>query len=368
MENLVASQKKGFRQIVYFFFLPLFFATNVSAAKWGSDLHDAAYNDHLAIAKILVDGGGQVDLPNNSGRTPLYYAALKGNLGMVDYLLSEGADPNFPDDDKLAPIHVCFSSTNDHSMAMLDLMIKHNGNVMLEDELGKVPMNYAITKGVLPLVEKLATGTDMAHTTNTGDTFLIQAVRQKHGSLIEYFLTHLIDDHINTTNKKGSSALTVAVLNKDFPTVSSLLSKGANPNVGHAHGLSNLAYATIASTGKIMDILMRNGADLDFVSKEGLSSISLAVLNCDAGRTNLLLGQSANANIGKPEGHSNFYHAILKGKLDIAKSLHQHNADINEVMDKGELGKMTALDQAILQDDPAIIAYLRSIGAKTAFQ
>ena len=353
-------------RIICFLLLSLSFTTNLLAKKLCPDLHDAVNYGHLAIVKILVDGGTQVDCQGKSGHTPLYNAVLRGHRKISSYLLENGANPNFQGDRRLAPIHAnFFISMGGDSVAMLDLMLRHNGNVGLEDQSGRIPMNYAISRGDLPAIRKLmSSGTQVTHTTKSEDTFLIQAVRQRNPELIDYFLNTSID--INATNKKGLSALSAAVTNKDFPTTLLLLKNGADANIGLIYGLSNLAYATTGSTARVMDILIKNSADLGFISEEGLSPLSLAISNCDMGRVNLLLALGADANIGRPYGHSNFYHAALKCNPDIIKILHRHGVNINEIVDKGELGRMTALDQAILQDNSEMIDYLRSIAAKTS--
>lgn len=56
-----------------------------------SALHTAAEESAL-VCGMLIDAGLPVDARNTAGLTPLHFAALQGNLGAAQYLLSRGAD------------------------------------------------------------------------------------------------------------------------------------------------------------------------------------------------------------------------------------------------------------------------------------
>jgi hypothetical protein len=61
--------------------------------KGNSALHTAAEAD-ARMCRLLVEAGIPVDARNNSGLTPLHFAALQANKSAADYLLSKGADIN----------------------------------------------------------------------------------------------------------------------------------------------------------------------------------------------------------------------------------------------------------------------------------
>ncbi|NVK57785.1 MAG: trypsin-like serine protease [Alteromonadaceae bacterium] len=48
--------------------------------------------DNLALIKLLVQAGANIDQPNNNGDTPLMDAAYLGKIAHLDYLLTQGAD------------------------------------------------------------------------------------------------------------------------------------------------------------------------------------------------------------------------------------------------------------------------------------
>jgi hypothetical protein len=58
-----------------------------------SALHTAAESDAW-MCRLLVEAGLPVDARNNSGLTPLHFAALQGNRNTAEFLLARGADVN----------------------------------------------------------------------------------------------------------------------------------------------------------------------------------------------------------------------------------------------------------------------------------
>lgn len=53
----------------------------------------ATRHGHLATVKVLVAHGAAIDAATNYGRTALHYAALRGHLDLVKFLVRAGADP-----------------------------------------------------------------------------------------------------------------------------------------------------------------------------------------------------------------------------------------------------------------------------------
>jgi ankyrin repeat protein len=57
-------------------------------------LHSAVAGRHLAIARALLDAGGDVNAAQEGGFTPLHGAAQNGDRPMVELLLARGARPD----------------------------------------------------------------------------------------------------------------------------------------------------------------------------------------------------------------------------------------------------------------------------------
>lgn len=66
--------------------------------KGRTPLHLAAEKGNIRCARVLVEGGADVNARCHDGRTPLHRAAANGDRGMVEMLLEMGADPTMTDD------------------------------------------------------------------------------------------------------------------------------------------------------------------------------------------------------------------------------------------------------------------------------
>lgn len=70
-----------------------------------SPLHFAAQKGHIEIVKYLIKSGAQIEFKNLTGTTPLHWAAQNGHLEIVKILISHGADPNSKNKKSKRPIN-----------------------------------------------------------------------------------------------------------------------------------------------------------------------------------------------------------------------------------------------------------------------
>jgi ankyrin repeat protein len=62
-----------------------------------------AWPGGLAVVKVLVDAGADVNRQCEHGRTALHMAAAWGHLDLVKYLLANSADPSIRDEENMTP-------------------------------------------------------------------------------------------------------------------------------------------------------------------------------------------------------------------------------------------------------------------------
>ena len=74
----------------------------------------AAESGDLAVVKLFVESGMSVHTPDNDyGLTVLHFAAWKGHLEVVEYLVGQGADVNAKTDDGDTVLH--FAAWDGHT-------------------------------------------------------------------------------------------------------------------------------------------------------------------------------------------------------------------------------------------------------------
>ena len=67
-------------------------------------LNWAAFNDHAAAVRILLDRGAPIDATNLTGFTPLHHAAEAGSVAAAEVLIARGANLNTTNRNGYSPI------------------------------------------------------------------------------------------------------------------------------------------------------------------------------------------------------------------------------------------------------------------------
>ena len=206
-------------------------------------LGDVGKGDLKAV-KAYLDKGGNVNLQDEPGMTPLHYAVNGnwdlGNFDTIKLLIDKGANVNATDDTHYTPLHMC------NNAEVAELLIDHGANVNARTRRsGETPL-FSATHGAaqgasksyqkyLRLTEMLlARGADVSvklksgsmlgydepHREKTGDTVLHGVVRsysEEHAiEVSELLMAH--GANINVRNIIGNTPLDDALLNKRSKT------------------------------------------------------------------------------------------------------------------------------------------------------
>lgn len=106
-------------------------------------LHEAVQNQGLyRFDEILQSEMKNVNTKDVNGRTPLYYAVLKGNYRVVRLLLAAGADVDSVGKDGRSLLHVC-ACRNDFPMTLEHLLFM-GADPNIPDTGGVTPLTYAL--------------------------------------------------------------------------------------------------------------------------------------------------------------------------------------------------------------------------------
>jgi hypothetical protein len=84
-----------------------------------------------------------VNVPDHMGRTPLYHACLKGNMGIASALIQRNADIHLAATDGTTPLHM--AAEHNHFL-VVKLLLKHEAIVDAPDATGRTPLDVAREK------------------------------------------------------------------------------------------------------------------------------------------------------------------------------------------------------------------------------
>ncbi|XP_025082311.1 ankyrin repeat domain-containing protein 46-like [Pomacea canaliculata] len=98
------------------------------------------------VRSLLESQLCNVDETDQSGRTALHLAALRGKTDLANVLILGGADVNFRDKQGNTPLHWC------GSIDTIELLVDSGASLYLRNKMGLTPKELAYRRGVAPEV------------------------------------------------------------------------------------------------------------------------------------------------------------------------------------------------------------------------
>lgn len=203
---------------------------NPNVTQQGSTpLHKAAMRDHRAVMTLLINGGANVNVKDNHGRTPLAEAAGSRTPDAVKLLLDSGA--------------------------------KADG----------FALGQAAGLGRLETVKLLL---DARANPDDG---LVRAAQGGHVEIVKLLLQKGADVKTRAQSDLGDTALHTAALQGGVETVELLLKHGADPNAVNNESQTPLHRAIAGDSDlRRVKLLVESGARLDIPDKNGMTPVRFA--------------------------------------------------------------------------------------------
>ena len=143
---------------------------------------------------------------------------------------------------------------------------------------------------------------------------------QEQSPKAEKALLDRSDIDVNALNQAGESALMMAALRGNLPTLQRLLERGARVN---QPGWSALHYAATGPDSKIVEVLVERGADIDAASPNGTTPLMMAAQYGSEASVELLLKRGADAKKRNQRNLAAVDFAKLSGRESLVKRLDQ---------------------------------------------
>jgi len=191
------------------------------------DVEHALMNGDLGLIQKIVISSNKRKLyeTDRVGQTLLHKASAYGKLKIVDYLVSEGANINFKDDDLETPLHFAI---NIGDFEIIEYLASHGANVNAKNNHGETPLHLAVAIGLPETVSYLISeGANINLQTIFGDTPLIYAAEKNNFELTKYLISEGAD--VSVKNNNGKTAFDLSV-NYNDKKVANLLSSIVQPD------------------------------------------------------------------------------------------------------------------------------------------
>ncbi len=279
------------------------------------------------LARLLIDAGVGLDVPDNQGATPLYTAVSRQNSDVRDVLLESGANPD-ASFDGWTPLQVAAHALDVDAVASL---LDAGAPVDSVNSRGWTAVHVAVRSPepderfarVLELL--VQAGANLDHQdTGLRTPLFVAAMRSD-----EARLNLLLDAGaaLDIPDELHWPPLFMSAFNVDLPSVRRLLAEGASPHMqgrlgqGALHLMASKVAADVEGSLEIATMLLETGVDVDELDRSQYTPLMYAAKNNNQGLVELLLEAGADPSVRGYENLTAEQIALKSGHNETAKLL-----------------------------------------------
>jgi serine/threonine-protein phosphatase 6 regulatory ankyrin repeat subunit B len=323
--------------------------TSVDAADAGGKtaLHNAVQNGAHEAMQLLLDNGADPLLRTRELKTPLYFAAEKGDAAAADILLalpdvSRTLNDHSSIVEGFTPLMAAVASrasNNDGHVAVAEKLLDHGAYINKLDNQNRHSLFIAVEMSTPAMVALLIRrGADVEKAPLFGDQKLSLVHRiGPAGYREKLLLLAQAGANVNAKDTSGNTPLHIATDVRDAAKVRALLEAGANPNLANNFGRRPLDRAVEMAQwsneegATIVAALLAANANPNIAPSEMVQYAPLHI----AARSNqpklvkLLLAHGAIVDVPdrSTAGETPWLAAVTSGNLEAVDMLRQKGAD-----------------------------------------
>ena len=253
---------------------------NAVGGSLGFPLVAALCRNHLAVAKLLLEHGGRVDVRDTRQQTVLHETFDrhgKVSIDAVRFLLERGADVNARRDDLCTPLHLAI---NTGEFSVIRLLLDRHAGVNSRNNAGRAPLHLLCTQ---------ATSQDRDDGSDIAKLLLERGA------------------NVDEKDEDNATPLHLASYNKRLKIIRVLLDHGANVDAEKDRGETPLQLAISKGSHDAQEggvgvafLLLEHGAQLYSRDKYHISTSDLAYFAWKEKIGPMLVGTGGNL---KPENN-----------------------------------------------------------------
>ncbi len=274
-------------------------------------LHWAANRGNIEVLSYLLKNGARVDVPDNRASTPLLFAAGSGqqNTAIYDLLLAHGSDLKKERNADGANA-LLLAIANDKDFTLTQYFISKGLSTSSVDAAGNNAFCYAARSGNIDLLKTLVA---KGFPTSNNAFFMAAQGGARRGAATpgkgpaELF-AYLESLGLKPTalNGNGENLLhTLARRAGQADLLRQFIGKGLDVNQTDREGNNVLMNAAASNRDTaVVNLLLAGTKNINQANKQGMTALSLAVRSNSADLVALLLSKGAQANVLDSKGNN----------------------------------------------------------------
>ncbi len=332
---------------------------NAQAPNGETALMAAATSGNVAIIRSLVAAEVDLDTKNDIGETALFNAVKFGHLDAARLLLTSGANPNIQSSQRAkannsgyTPLMYAADHGNDTPggdwVAMTNLLLEHGARPNIRNARGDSALSIAkrqFDPELVAILESAGARQERSYTSLDEDATLIKAARlgdiEKARSLLDKGAKP------NVSDGTGVTPLLAAAFDNRVEVVELLIEKGADINLLPA-GLRDWAFAASAASLRDHDLMES--------ASRGDSALLVATRRGHTKVAEVLLAAGADPRLNNNRGDAPIFVAAANDRAKITEMLLNKGVDPNTLETEKLTVSMTNTLQTMGRNTPLIAA------------
>ncbi|MBV9849495.1 MAG: ankyrin repeat domain-containing protein [Armatimonadetes bacterium] len=333
---------------------------------------------YMAMVRLLLATGANVNARDDHGVTPLMLAASNGHPEAVQLLVAHGADVNVRDGAGRSALMyaITIAQASEAQTSLTRLLLAHGADPNARNDAGESVLSLAAQDGPPAAVQAvLDAGGTLDSRQALDDAAFVARLEN-----VKVLLATAADP--NTRRSVTTSALQSAILqgNTDATkdTIKFLIEQGADAGAKDNFGWTPLITEAYAGNLDMVQYLLAHGADINGQDDNGDTALRHVAeflvpgpgLNTehrkDLGKTaEFLLAQGADVNIPNRPGRTLLVDAVgnlslmrlLLSRLNDSRALLPTKPDVNARNSSGQTPLMIALQQGYTEAAALLMTY-----------
>jgi len=349
-------------------------------------MHHAAEHNHIGMIQYLIKNGAEIEARNLPGDTALHIAVRKGYGTVANLLIGAGADVDARNYSGNSPMHDALSTGD--GLALSYLLLNAGANPDIRDGDGNTPLHLvAILDSETAIARLLLNRGALVELRNReGNTPLLLAVEAQDRELSELLIANgadvfarnnetltpaqralsygaeftswfFTDSVVKAVDNVGRGVLHMAAaMRVPSETLAVVLDTEVNPNLRDYNGDTPLHYALVDGNIPLAVTLINHGSNVFIKNNDGKSPL-IHAFNHGSEFTEQFLARMQQ--LMDREGSTPIFHAVRWNYPAVVQTILNAGADLSHQNSRGN----TALHEAAHAGSPQVAAILLSAGA-----